>query len=197
MLLTDTVGFVRKLPHQLVEAFKSTLDVVAEADLLVHVVDALGRRPRGPDRRRAGRARGDRRRPSCPSWWSSTRSTVDPTPPAAARRAATPARSIVVSARTGEGLDDLLAGPRRPAAPARPRSSSCSSPTTAATSLAAVHREGEVLVERHDADGVARAGPSRAGRPSATFAEFVVRDDGDDAGPGAGIDDAVGSGQPA
>jgi GTP-binding protein HflX len=38
--LTDTVGFVRKLPHQLVEAFKSTLDVVVEADLLVHVVDA-------------------------------------------------------------------------------------------------------------------------------------------------------------
>ena len=37
--LSDTVGFVRHLPHQLVEAFKSTLEEVAEADLLVHVVD--------------------------------------------------------------------------------------------------------------------------------------------------------------
>jgi len=38
-LLTDTVGFIRKLPHHLVEAFKSTLDEVREADLLLHVVD--------------------------------------------------------------------------------------------------------------------------------------------------------------
>jgi GTP-binding protein HflX len=38
-LLTDTVGFIRKLPTQLVEAFKSTLDEVREADLLLHVID--------------------------------------------------------------------------------------------------------------------------------------------------------------
>jgi len=38
-LLSDTVGFIRKLPHELVESFKSTLDEVREADLLVHVVD--------------------------------------------------------------------------------------------------------------------------------------------------------------
>jgi GTP-binding protein HflX len=38
-LLTDTVGFIRKLPHQLVESFKSTLDEVREADLLIHVLD--------------------------------------------------------------------------------------------------------------------------------------------------------------
>ncbi len=38
-LVTDTVGFIRKLPHQLVESFKSTLDEVREADILVHVVD--------------------------------------------------------------------------------------------------------------------------------------------------------------
>ncbi len=38
-LLSDTVGFIRKLPHQLVESFKSTLDEVREADLLLHVVD--------------------------------------------------------------------------------------------------------------------------------------------------------------
>ncbi len=38
-LLSDTVGFIRKLPHQLVESFKSTLDEVREADVLLHVVD--------------------------------------------------------------------------------------------------------------------------------------------------------------
>ncbi len=38
-LLSDTVGFIRKLPHNLVESFKSTLDEVREADLLIHVVD--------------------------------------------------------------------------------------------------------------------------------------------------------------
>jgi GTP-binding protein HflX len=38
-LLTDTVGFIRKLPHGLVESFKSTLDEVCEADLLMHIVD--------------------------------------------------------------------------------------------------------------------------------------------------------------
>ena len=38
-LLSDTVGFIRKLPHHLVESFKSTLDEVREADLLIHVID--------------------------------------------------------------------------------------------------------------------------------------------------------------
>lgn len=39
LLLSDTVGFIRKLPHQLVESFKSTLDEVRESDILLHVVD--------------------------------------------------------------------------------------------------------------------------------------------------------------
>ncbi|MFM8913132.1 MAG: GTPase HflX [Flammeovirgaceae bacterium] len=39
-LLSDTVGFIRKLPHHLIESFKSTLDEVREADILLHVVDA-------------------------------------------------------------------------------------------------------------------------------------------------------------
>ncbi len=41
-LLTDTVGFVRKLPHELVEAFRSTLEEVGEASVLLHLVDATG-----------------------------------------------------------------------------------------------------------------------------------------------------------
>ena len=45
--LTDTVGFVRELPHQLVEAFRSTLEEVAEADLILHVVDGSDPDPEG------------------------------------------------------------------------------------------------------------------------------------------------------
>jgi GTP-binding protein HflX len=44
VLLSDTVGFIRKLPHQLVEAFKATLDEVVQADLLLHVVDVTAPR---------------------------------------------------------------------------------------------------------------------------------------------------------
>ena len=39
VLLTDTVGFLRKLPHTLIESFKATLEEVGEADLLIHIVD--------------------------------------------------------------------------------------------------------------------------------------------------------------
>ena len=45
--LTDTVGFVRHLPHQLVEAFRSTLEEVADADLILHVVDGSDPDPLG------------------------------------------------------------------------------------------------------------------------------------------------------
>ena len=45
-LLSDTVGFIRKLPHHLVESFKSTLDEVREADILLHVIDALSMKNR-------------------------------------------------------------------------------------------------------------------------------------------------------
>ncbi|PWN08149.1 GTPase HflX [Rhodohalobacter mucosus] len=43
LLLSDTVGFIRKLPHNLIESFKSTLDEVRESDVLLHVVDASSR----------------------------------------------------------------------------------------------------------------------------------------------------------
>ena len=49
-LLTDTVGFIRRLPHHLVESFKATLQEIQDADLMVHVVDARQRRPGAPDR---------------------------------------------------------------------------------------------------------------------------------------------------
>ena len=67
-LLTDTVGFIRKLPHQLVEAFKATLEETANADLILHVVDASAPEEelremmrRGRRRTRGDRGRGERR----------------------------------------------------------------------------------------------------------------------------------------
>lgn len=45
VLVTDTVGFIRRLPHGLIESFKSTLEVAAEADMLVHVVDGSTAHP--------------------------------------------------------------------------------------------------------------------------------------------------------
>ena len=62
-LLTDTVGFIRKLPHQLVEAFKATLEETVRADLLLHVIDGSAARGghRGLDRGRGRGAGGDRR----------------------------------------------------------------------------------------------------------------------------------------
>ena len=74
-MLTDTVGFVRHLPTQLVEAFRSTLEEVVDADLLVHVVDGSDVNPlaqinavRAGHQRRGRGVRRSRRRQSC--WWS-------------------------------------------------------------------------------------------------------------------------------
>jgi len=39
MLISDTVGFIRKLPHNLIESFKSTLNVVRDSDIILHVID--------------------------------------------------------------------------------------------------------------------------------------------------------------
>ena len=65
--LTDTVGFVRHLPHQLVDSFRSTLEEATDADLILHVVDGSDADPAGAARRRARGARRDRRGRTCPS----------------------------------------------------------------------------------------------------------------------------------
>ena len=104
VLLTDTVGFVRKLPHQLVEAFKATLELVAEADLVVHLVDASAHDPLGQidavrtvlDEIGAGRL------PELLAF-----NKVDLTAEARALAAAHPG-SVAISARSGEGIDELL-----------------------------------------------------------------------------------------
>ena len=76
-LMTDTVGFIRKLPHQLVDAFAATLEETALADLVLHVVDASRARggARGDGARRRGRAGGDPRRRLARACSCSTRPT--------------------------------------------------------------------------------------------------------------------------
>ena len=151
VLLTDTVGFVRKLPHQLVEAFKSH----ARGGRRGRPARPRGRRvaadPERADRRGARRARRDRRRRRCPSCSCSTRPTSAPERGQAARRTTTRARSPS-RPLTGEGIDDAAARHRRPAAGADRRRSSCSCPTTAATCWPRVHREGEVADPRRPTD---------------------------------------------
>ena len=69
-LLTDTVGFIRKLPHQVVDAFAATLHETREADLILHVVDASApeeRDGRDAARRRRGARGRRRRRPPAPA----------------------------------------------------------------------------------------------------------------------------------
>lgn len=168
VLLSDTVGFVRKLPHQLVEAFRSTLEVVNEADLLVHLVDSSAPDPEAQILA-VHTVLGEIDAGDLPELLVFNKADV--APEAAARLAARHPGSVVVSAATGQGLPDLL-----DAIGHRLRMSSrvvqLSVPFSRGDVLAGLHREGEVLLTsedetathvtaRLDAAGVAR------------FAEFV------------------------
>ena len=108
--LSDTVGFIRDLPHKLVEAFRATLQEATEADLLLHVVDASSPHAgRAARRGRAGAGR-DRRRRTCRRSWSTTSSTrCEPQPRTLhdwiARGDGTLAPRVFVSATAGTGLD--------------------------------------------------------------------------------------------
>jgi GTP-binding protein HflX len=144
VLLTDTVGFVRKLPHQLVEAFRSTLDVVVDADLLVHVVDASAPDPgEQVDAVRTVLAEiGAGGVAELLVYNKADLAGSD-----AARLARSHPGSVAVSARTGEGIHDLLlaVGDRLRAATAVVE---LVVPYDRGDILASVHREGEVLVEQ-------------------------------------------------
>ncbi|MCL2466228.1 MAG: GTPase HflX [Micrococcales bacterium] len=104
--LTDTVGFVRALPHQLVEAFRSTLEEVADADLVVHVVDAAHVDPEGQVaavRAVLGDIEGALDVPEIVVLNKADLADTE----AIARLRTKEAGAIVVSARTGQGLDEL------------------------------------------------------------------------------------------
>jgi GTP-binding protein HflX len=149
VLVTDTVGFVRRLPHQVVEAFRSTLDEVREADLVVHVVDGSASDLEGQiDAVRAVLV--EIGASSVPELLVVNKSDAVGRDAGAAHRVdrlATLYPNLVrVAARTGEGIDDLqaaLADRLRVA----DRVVELVIPWSRGDVLAAVHREGEIVGE--------------------------------------------------
>jgi GTPase len=150
VLLTDTVGFVRRLPHGLVEAFQSTLESVGEADLLIHIVDASSPDPQGQiDAVRA--VLGEIGAAEVPELLVFNK--ADLARGEAKRLAAAQEGSVAISATTGEGLDRLLA-----VVGDRLRSASgvveLLVPFDRGDVLAMVHREGEVLCSTNEEGGI-------------------------------------------
>src|SRR3984885_11322245 len=148
--LTDTVGFVRHLPHQLVDAFKSTLEEVAEADLILHVVDGSDADPRAQlaavREVLAQIGAGD-----VPELVVINKADeADPIEIEGLRLAER--ESVVVSARTGTGLDDLLARIEE-LLPRRDQEVAVTVPYDRGDLVSRVHQEGEVLCVRHGGDG--------------------------------------------
>ena len=145
VLLSDTVGFVRKLPHQLVEAFRSTLEVVAESDLLIHVVDASAPDPDAQiDAVRTVLQEIDAA--DVPELLVFNK--IDVSKAAPALLDGHPG-SVAISALTGEGVDVLL---RTISDRLRAMETVVELlvPYDRGDILAALHREGEVLVETHE-----------------------------------------------
>ena len=174
LLLTDTVGFVRKLPHQVVEAFKATLELVAEADIVVHLVDATAADPLGQiDAVRVVMEEiGAGTIPEILAFNKSDQA------PAAKELAAAHPGSVAISARSGAGMDDLL----RAIADrlhAGDQTVELLVPFERGDILAATHRLGEVLVEEPGEGGIlVRARLDAEGR--SRLAEFRI-DGGDEA----------------
>ncbi|WP_020671656.1 GTPase HflX [Amycolatopsis nigrescens] len=152
--LTDTVGFVRHLPHQLVDAFRSTLDEAADADLLVHVVD--GSDPAPEEQVNAVHQ----------VLAEITQRRSDPLPPelivinksdaadelSLARLRHVLPRAAVVSARSGAGITELVEA----IAERLPRPEvviEAVVPYTRGELVARVHADGEILTEEHGEHG--------------------------------------------
>ncbi|WP_246149055.1 GTPase HflX [Nonomuraea turkmeniaca] len=170
--IADTVGFVRHLPHQLVEAFRSTLEEVADADLILHVVDGSHPDPEGQlaavrevlaDIDGAGDIRE-----------IVVINKADAADPDVIDRILRRERdSIVVSARTGKGIPELIALIEREL-PRLDHEVHLLVPYERGDLISRAHKEGEVLSVDHVEDGTilhARVLPSlfqeleRAGKP--------------------------------
>ena len=173
VLLTDTVGFISRLPHGLVESFKGTLEVAALADYLVHVVDVSAPDPAGQISA-VREVLNEIEASDVPELLVFNKADLDPA--TAKELTEEHPGSVVVSARTGEGTDEFLRtlGDRL-------RSLSVVYelvvPYDRGDVLASVHREGEVVSV---SDGPtewtirARLSDASAGR----LDEFVVEADG-------------------
>jgi GTP-binding protein HflX len=172
VLITDTVGFIQRLPTGLVEAFKSTLEEVAEADLLLHVVDGSGSDPEAQMEavRSVLREIGAGDVPEFTVF-----NKVDQLDDGGIDHLLRHHEgSLGVSARTGAGLDRLLAS-------IGDRLRSLTQivelliPWSRGDILAATHREGEVLLEQHEEDGT-RIQARLDEVSQSLLSDFIVRD---------------------
>ncbi|KQX63635.1 GTPase HflX [Angustibacter sp. Root456] len=165
--LADTVGFVRHLPHQLVEAFRSTLEEVADSDLVLHVVDASHPDPEGQIQA-VREVLADVDAHNVPELIVLNK--ADAADPEVIARLRSRERSlVVVSARTGQGLeelrtriDDLLPRPDVEV--------EVLVPYDRGDLVSRIHADGEVLAERHLAEGThlrAKVMPALAGELTA------------------------------
>jgi GTP-binding protein HflX len=169
VLVTDTVGFVRKLPHELIEAFRSTLASVRLADLLVHVVDGTASNAEG--QMAAVRTvleeigAGD-----VPELVVINK--ADRAPDAAKMLAHATPGSVLLSAKTGAGVDEFLrvVGDRLRGAD---RVIELVVPWERGDVLAAIHREGEVVGQTDgEQSAIVQVVLDEVGQ--ARFAEFVA-----------------------
>jgi GTP-binding protein HflX len=150
VLLADTVGFVRRLPHHLVEAFKSTLAEAAQSDLLLHVVD-------GTDPDPAGQIAAVRQvlaeigASEVPELLVINKMDAVETP-RRNRLVNVYPEAVPISALRGEGLDELLGSVAALTSP-QTVTLSLEVPYDRGDIVAAAHRLGEVTGEKHDENG--------------------------------------------
>lgn len=140
-ILTDTVGFIRKLPHELVAAFRATLEELADADLLLHVVDA-GHPQLEEHRTAVDRLLADLEVAARPTLLVLNK--VDRLPAATVDALARSLGGVPVSATTAEGIEALLAAIRA-ALPPFPGTVTLRIPHAAGTALASCYDRGRVL----------------------------------------------------
>ena len=172
VLVTDTVGFIRQLPHGLIESFKSTLEVAAEADLLVHVVDGSAVHPE--EQMTAVReVLAEIGADQVPEFIVFNK--ADKLEDFGAQLVEAHHGAVAVSALKNQGLDVLL---RKLADRMRSitQVTDLVVPFERGDILASIHREGEVVLSQDHPDGMhirARLSEASAGR----LREFVVQVD--------------------
>ena len=166
MLASDTVGFVRRLPHQLVEAFRSTLVEVVDAALLVHVVDATDFDEAARQIEAVHTVLREIGADQVPELLVLNK-TDRADPDVVKQLLAAHPGSRAVSAATGAGVGELLEGLGRRLRQMA-RVVELVVPYERGDVLAALHREGEVLVEVHEDSGTR----IRARLPEASVTRF-------------------------
>lgn len=149
--LSDTVGFVRDLPHQLVAAFASTLEEVAFADLILHVVDASHPDPEGQIRA-VREVLADVPGAEAVTEMLVLNKADVADPETLLRLRGRREETVEVSALTGEGIDELMEAIAR-LLPRPPVRVDLTVPYSRGDLIAEAHREGEVVSEDHDVAG--------------------------------------------